>query len=119
MKENKMPRTLLDKVWNRHEITEVQGEHLLYTDYLMLHEGARHAFDELAISGRKIKRPSQVLAVADHYVQTKGRGAGVHAVQDPAVRGMLERFERNALAHHLPYFGSDHPQQGIMHVVAP
>ena len=113
------PKTLLDKVWQRHQIQEVQGEYLLYTDYMLLHEGARHAFDEMEVSGRKVHRPRQVLACADHYVQTHGRAAGVDAIADPAVRGMLVRFERNATAHGLPYFGSDHPQQGIMHVVAP
>jgi 3-isopropylmalate/(R)-2-methylmalate dehydratase large subunit len=113
------PRTLLDKVWQRHQIAEVQGEYLLYTDYLLLHEGARHAFDAMSATGRKVFRPQQVLACADHYVQTHDRNAGVAAIKDPAVRGMLERFERNAINNGLPYFGSNHPQQGIMHVVAP
>jgi 3-isopropylmalate/(R)-2-methylmalate dehydratase large subunit len=113
------PQTLLDKVWQRHVITEVAGEFLLYSDYMLLHEGARHAFDEMAVTGRGVARPRQVLACADHYVQTHDRAAGIEAIADPAVRGMLLRFERNALTHGLPYYGSDHPQQGIMHVVAP
>ena len=113
------PQTLLDKVWGRHQITEVVGEHLLYSDYLLLHEGARHAFDAMLETGRTVHRPHQVLACADHYVQTHHRSAGVQAIADLSVRGMLERFERNAKAYGLPYFGSSHPQQGIMHVVAP
>jgi 3-isopropylmalate/(R)-2-methylmalate dehydratase large subunit len=117
--ETRPPRTLLDKVWDRHRIAEVDGEVLLYTDYLLLHEGARHAFDALPEHGGRVHRPRQVIACADHYVQTTGRAAGVQAVRDPAVRGMLERFERNALAHGLPYYGSAHPQQGIGHVVTP
>ncbi|HTH99017.1 MAG TPA: 3-isopropylmalate dehydratase large subunit [Stellaceae bacterium] len=115
----KPPQTLVDKVWNRHKITDVEGEYLLYTDYLLMHEGARHAFDSLPETGRTIRRPRQVLACADHYVQTKNRAAGFGAIEDAAVRGMLERFERNATSYGLPYYGSDHPQQGIMHVVAP
>jgi 3-isopropylmalate/(R)-2-methylmalate dehydratase large subunit len=119
--QSNQPRTLLDKVWQRHKISEVQGEYLLYTDYMLLHEGARHAFDEMSATGRKVHRPRQVLACADHYVQTGPgkRAAGVQAIPEVAVRGMLERFERNALSHGLPYYGSGHPQQGIMHVVAP
>jgi 3-isopropylmalate/(R)-2-methylmalate dehydratase large subunit len=113
------PRTLSEKIWARHEVLEVEGEHLLYLDYLLLHEGARHAFDQLAASGGKVFRPRQVLACADHYVPTSGRAGGIAGVADPAVRGMLERFERNALTYHLPYFGPDDPRQGIMHVVAP
>src|SRR5450830_1672965 len=96
MSNQAKPQTLLDKVWQRHQMTEVQGEYLLYTDYLLLHEGARHAFDQLSASDRKVFRPRQVLACADHYVQTHDRSAGVQAIQDVAVRGMLERFERNA-----------------------
>ena len=118
-KPRTLPRTLINKIWSRHEALEVEGEHLLYVDYLLLHEGARHAFDELAASGGQVLRPLQVIACADHYVPTTGRADGIAGVADPAVRGMLERFERNALAYGLPYFGPDDPRQGIMHVVAP
>lgn len=117
MTDKTSPRTLVEKVWSRHQMTEVEGECLLYVDYLLLHEGARHAFDELG--GRSVLRPNQVIACADHYVPTKGRAAGVGAIADPAIRGMLERFELNAHTHNLPYYGPDDPQQGIMHVVAP
>jgi 3-isopropylmalate/(R)-2-methylmalate dehydratase large subunit len=60
-----------------------------------------------------------VIACADHYVPTRNRALGLAGVRDPAVRGMLERFDRNARTHALRYFGFDNPQQGILHVVAP
>ena len=44
-------RTLVDKIWRRHQMTEVEGERLLYVDYLLLHEGARNAFDDLEAMG--------------------------------------------------------------------
>ena len=113
------PQTLVDKICRRHEITEVEGERLLHIDYLFLHEGARHAFDDLEAMGRKVHRPRQVIACADHYVPTRDRALGLAGVRDPAVRGMLERFDRNARTHALRYFGFDNPQQGILHVVAP
>jgi 3-isopropylmalate/(R)-2-methylmalate dehydratase large subunit len=115
----KRPRTLVDKIWQRHQITEVEGERLLYVDYLFLHEGARHAFDDLEAMGRGVYRPQQVIACADHYMPTRDRAGGIAGVRDDAVRGMLERFERNARAHALRHFGFDHPEQGILHVVAP
>lgn len=115
----KSPRTLVEKVWDRHRMTDVEGEHLLYVDYLLLHEGARHAFDDLAETGRKVFRPKQVIACSDHYVPTQNRSKGIEGVQDPAIRGMLRRFEDNALAHGLLYFGPNDRQQGIMHVVSP
>lgn len=116
---NHSPLTLAEKVWARHQMAEVEGECLLYVDYLLLHEGARHSFDDLAATNRSVKRPQQVIACADHYVPTRGRSAGIEGVGDPAIRSMLERFDRNARTHNLRYYGPDDPQQGILHVVAP
>ena len=112
-------QTMVDKIWQRHQMTDVEGERLLYVDYLLLHEGARHAFDDLEGMGRKVHRPQQVIACADHYVPTRDRERGLEGVRDPAVRGMLERLDRNARTYGVRYFGFDDPQQGIMHVVAP
>src|SRR5579871_1986487 len=116
---SRRPQTLVDKVWARHEMAEVEGERLLYVDYLLLHEGARHAFDDLEKTGRKVHRPRQVIACADHYVPTRDRDKGLAGVRDPEVRGMLELLDRNARAHAVRYFAFDDPQQGILHVVAP
>ncbi len=113
------PQTVVDKIWQRHQMTEVEGERLLYVDYLLLHEGARHAFDDLEEMGRAVRRPQQVIACADHYVPTRNRNQGLEGVRDPAVRGMLERLDRNARTYGVRYFGVDDPQQGILHVVAP
>jgi 3-isopropylmalate/(R)-2-methylmalate dehydratase large subunit len=113
------PRTLADKIWARHQITQVEGERLLYVDYLLLHEGARHAFDDLEAMGREIYRPHQVIACADHYVPTRDRDKGLGGVDDPAIRGMLERLDRNARTYGVQYIGLDDPRQGILHVVAP
>src|SRR5580704_13204957 len=82
------PRTLVDKVWDRHQIADVEGERLLYVDYLLLHEGARHAFDDLEATGRKVHRPNQVIACADHYVPTRSvptssTGAGASQGDQP------------------------------------
>jgi len=111
--------TLVDKIWRRHEITELAGERLLYVDYLLLHEGARHAFDDLDLMKRKVSRPLQVIACADHYVPTRAREQGLAGVGDPTVRAMIERLDRNARTHGLQYFGLEDAQQGILHVVAP
>jgi 3-isopropylmalate/(R)-2-methylmalate dehydratase large subunit len=112
-------QTLVDKIWQRHQMTQVEGERLLYVDYLLLHEGARHAFDDLEQLGREVHRPQQVIACADHYVPTRDRKLGLAGVRDLAVRGMLERLDRNARTYAVRYFGMDDPQQGILHVVAP
>jgi 3-isopropylmalate/(R)-2-methylmalate dehydratase large subunit len=117
--EASRPPTLVDNIWKRHQMTDLEGERLLYVDYLLLHEGARHAFDDLELMGRKVHRPRQVIACADHYVPTRERDKGLAGMGDPAVRRMIERLDRNARAHGVQYFGYDDPQQGILHVVAP
>jgi 3-isopropylmalate/(R)-2-methylmalate dehydratase large subunit len=117
--ERERPQTLVDKIWQRHQMMQVEGERLLYVDYLLLHEGARHAFDDLEHMGRQVHRPQQVIACADHYVPTRDRKLGLAGVRDASVRGMLERLDRNAHTYAVRYFGMDDPQQGILHVVAP
>ena len=82
-------RTLVDKIWRRHQMTEVEGERLLYVDYLLLHEGARHAFDDLEAMGRSVFRPQQVIACADHYVPTTSTRAGTILVRGLYGRGGL------------------------------
>ena len=113
------PQTLAEKLWNSHEMVQVDGECLLYVDYLFLHEGARHAFDDLDENGRSVRRPEQVIACADHYVPTRDRSRGLAGIEDPAIRDMVVRLERNARHHQLQYYGHEDRRQGILHVVAP
>jgi 3-isopropylmalate/(R)-2-methylmalate dehydratase large subunit len=114
------PRTLFEKIWAQHVI-HARGEHeaLLYIDRNIVHEGSFHAFGQLAREGRRVRRPRQHLATADHYVPTAGRERGLAAVADPEVRGMIELLEKNAAAHGLLHFGIDDPRQGIVHVLGP
>ena len=71
-------RTLFDKIWDLHLIAQPapKGEALLYVDWNLVHEGPFYAFDGLKQSGRKLRRPLQTLAFADHYVPTTQRELG-------------------------------------------
>ena len=62
------PRTLFDKLWKRHVVTEtVDGPSLLYVDRHLVYEvTSPQAFEALRSSGRKAWRPETVLAAADH-----------------------------------------------------
>jgi 3-isopropylmalate/(R)-2-methylmalate dehydratase large subunit len=114
------PRTMFEKIWARHVIATRGGdEALLYIDRNLVHEGSFHAFGALEREGRKVRRPRQTFAVADHYVPTLGRERGLAGVTDPEIRGMIELLERNAKAHGIAHFGIDDPRQGIVHVVGP
>ena len=116
-----MPQTLFEKIWNRHVIVQRgENEALLHVDRNFVHEGSFHAFKALALDGRKVRKPRQTFATADHYVPTRNREQGLAAVTDPEMLHMLDLFEKNAKANGIEnYFGLEHPQQGIVHVVGP
>ncbi len=115
-----MPTTMLRKIIDLHTVTRSgDGDLLLYVDYNVVHEGPFYAFDGLAREGRDILRPLQTVAFADHYVPTTGRARGSAGIRDAEARGMVERLQSNAQRTGIVHYGIDHPQQGIMHVVAP
>ncbi len=115
------PRTMFEKIWDRHVIVmRGENEALLHVDRNFVHEGSFHAFGALAAAGRKVRKPRQTFATADHYVPTRNREQGINAVTDPEMRNMLELFDQNIRANGIDnYYGLDHPQQGIVHVVGP
>jgi 3-isopropylmalate/(R)-2-methylmalate dehydratase large subunit len=114
------PRTLFEKIWSQHVIaTRGDSEALIYIDRNLVHDGSFHAFGALAKEGRRVRKPGQTFAVADHYVPTVGRERGLAAVADPEARVMIELLEKNAAAHGIAHFGIDDPRQGIVHVVGP
>ena len=66
-----MAVTLFEKIWQRHVVAEGPGgQTLLYVDRHLLHEGTTSAFQRLARSGRRVRRPDLSFATADHYVLT-------------------------------------------------
>jgi 3-isopropylmalate/(R)-2-methylmalate dehydratase large subunit len=113
------PRTLFEKIWDQHVVARRAGEALLYIDRNFVHEGAFHAFAQLAKEGRKVRRPRQTFATADHYVPTVGREQGMAGVTDPEIRGMVELLEKNARENDILHLGLDDPRQGIVHVIGP
>jgi 3-isopropylmalate/(R)-2-methylmalate dehydratase large subunit len=113
------PRTLLDKIWEQHVVTPREGEALLYIDRNIVHEGSFHAFAALEKEGRKVRKPRQTFATADHYVPTVGRAQGLAGITDPEIRGMVELLERNARENGMLHLGMDDPRQGIVHVIGP
>ena len=116
-----MPQTMFEKIWDRHVIVKRgENEALLHVDRNFVHEGSFHAFVALAAEGRKVRKPRQTFATADHYVPTRNREQGLAAVTDPEMHHMLDLFARNTKANDIAnYYGLEHPQQGIVHVIGP
>jgi 3-isopropylmalate/(R)-2-methylmalate dehydratase large subunit len=116
MTASPQPRTLFDKLWDRHVVTvREDGETLLWVDRHFVHEGSHHAFRKLDERERAIAEPGLTFGVADHYVPTRGRPN----ITDPEVAGMVDRLSGNAARHGFRLFGLDDPAQGIVHVVGP
>src|SRR5215212_9810624 len=112
------PRTLLDKVWDRHLVAEPPGlPAVLYVALHLVHEvTSPQAFAGLAARGLKVRRPDLTLATADHSVPTSDRSL---PIVDELARAQVERLERNCATHGIPLHGMHSPHQGIVHVIGP
>jgi len=112
-------KTLFEKIWQQHVVVDKGNEALLYIDRNLLHDGAFHAFAGLAREKRKVRKPRQHLATADHYVPTREREKGLAVIDDPDAREMIRLFDVNGAEHGIRCFGMNDPQQGIVHVIGP
>ncbi len=112
-----MPRTIIEKIWNDHVVTEDQGMVLLYIDRQLVHEvTSPQAFEGLRMAGRKVRRPDLTFAVPDHNVPTTDRS---HGITDPVSALQVNTLEKNAREFGVTYFSMNDPRQGIVHVIAP
>jgi len=112
------PKTLPEKVWERHVVHAGNGEaDLLYIDLHLVHEvTSPQAFEGLRLTGRTVRRPDLTVATADHNVPT----ANIHLpVEDPISKRQLEVLNENAAAFNVTIFPMGHKDQGIVHVIAP
>lgn len=112
-----MAKTLFDKVWDRHVVSDLPGGGtLLYIDRHLVHEvTSPQAFDGLREQGRKVRRPDLTFATVDHNVPTDGR-----AIDESTLSGkQLAALAKNAAEFGVPLFGYGHEKQGIVHVIGP
>ena len=114
------PRTMFEKIWNRHVIAEEEGEVLLYVDRALHPRGlvarVRAARCREAARWRGRSRSSRH---ADHYVPTAAATAESTGIAVPEIRNMVKLLQANAAKHGVTLFGIDDPRQGILHIVPP
>src|SRR6516165_11003068 len=111
------PRTLFDKIWDRHKVVERDGQTLIYIDRHLIHDGSRRAFQVLGEKGLRLRRPDRTFGTPDHYVPTSNRDSST--ITDSDARDMVDSIEKNAREHGVTVFGIRDPRQGIIHVVGP
>src|SRR6202142_2091842 len=109
------PQTLLDKMWDAHEV----APGLPYIDLRLVHEGTSpQAFEALRLAGRGVRRPDRTLATADHNVPTDGTSRAA-AIADELSRVQVETLERNCAQFGVPIYSVGSDRQGIVHVIGP
>ena len=112
------PKTLPEKVWDRHLVASTPGEpDLVYIDLHLVHEvTSPQAFEGLRLSGRTVRRPELTVATEDHNVPT--------ADIDQPIADEISAKQVDTLRHNAAEFGITHypmgdAGQGIVHVIGP
>jgi 3-isopropylmalate/(R)-2-methylmalate dehydratase large subunit len=113
-----MPKTLAEKLWERHVVHAAPDEpDLLYIDLHLIHEvTSPQAFDGLRLAGRTVRRPDLTVGTADHNVPT----IAIHQpIADPISRKQVEKLTENCREFGIELYPMGHPGQGIVHVIGP
>ena len=117
------PRTLYDKIWDDHVVTNGDGSSLLYIDRHLVHEvTSPQAFEGLRIANRNLRRPDCTLATVDHNVPTSDRSALIDVqtfIEETASRTQVLQLEQNVIDFGVKYFGMADERQGIVHIIGP
>ncbi|MGZ8764973.1 MAG: 3-isopropylmalate dehydratase large subunit [Acidimicrobiia bacterium] len=113
-----MPKTLSEKVWDRHIVHAAEGDpDLVYVDLLLVHEvTSPQAFDGLRMHDRPLRRPDLTIATMDHNVPTTDID---QPVADPISAKQMEALVRNCAEFGVRLFPMGDPGQGIVHVIGP
>jgi 3-isopropylmalate/(R)-2-methylmalate dehydratase large subunit len=112
------PKTLPQKVWERHIVHSAPGEpDLLYIDLHLVHEvTSPQAFDGLRISNRKVRRPELTVATEDHNVPTADID---QPISDPISAKQVDTLRANTAEFGVVNHAMGTPGQGIVHVIGP
>jgi 3-isopropylmalate/(R)-2-methylmalate dehydratase large subunit len=112
------PRTLVEKIWDDHVVTQDdRSPAVLAIDLHLVHEvTSPQAFTGLRARGAVVRRPDRTVATADHSTPTTPRGL---PMVDAMAVAQIRQLEANCAEFGVPIhaYGSD--TQGIVHVIGP
>ncbi|MCB1141859.1 MAG: 3-isopropylmalate dehydratase large subunit [Leptospiraceae bacterium] len=110
-------KTMFEKIWDSHLVTENGTSSIIYIDRHLVHEvTSPQAFEGLRITGRKVRRPEATFATMDHNVSTRTRDL---ATADPISVLQMKTLMDNCKEFGIKIFDLHHPDNGIVHVIAP
>jgi 3-isopropylmalate/(R)-2-methylmalate dehydratase large subunit len=112
------PRTIVDKIWETHEVTSAPGmPSVMAVDLHLVHEvTSPQAFDTIRERGLRVRRPDLTVATVDHSIPTTDRTL---PILDLMAAQQIKRLEDNCAEFGIPLHGMGSPHQGIVHVIGP
>ncbi len=112
------PKTIIEKVWNRHVVAQREGAPtLLYIDLHLVHEvTSPQAFSGLRERGLKVRRPDLTIGTTDHSIPTHDRSL---PILDTVAAAQITQFEKNCRDFGIPFYGPQSKNQGIVHIIGP
>src|SRR5665811_87486 len=113
------PRTLSEKVWDRHVVHAGVGEEpdIIFIDLHLIHEvTSPQAFEGLRLAGRGVHRPDLTIATADHNVPTTDIDK---PVADPISAKQLAVLGTNCNEFGITCYPMGDANQGIVHIIGP
>ena len=118
MKPSDTPKTLFEKVWASHVVTQqADSPAILYIDLHLVHEvTSPQAFTGLRQRGLKVRRPDRTFATMDHSTPTHDLSL---PIADPIAEAQIRQMEKNAAEFGISLYGLDSPKRGIVHVIGP
>ncbi len=123
MSSSTEPKTLFEKVWERHVVQAETDETpaILYVDLHLVHEvTSPQAFSELDARGLKVRRPDRTFATLDHSTPTAPPDAdGRRPYVTKEAEAQVATLERNCARHGIALAGWDSDDRGVVHVMAP
>lgn len=113
-----MAKTLFQKIWDSHIVTEQEGAPaVLYIDLHLVHEvTSPQAFTGLRQRGLKVRRPDKTLATMDHSIPTTPIDV---PIADAMAAAQIKQMETNAAEFGITLHGMTSPHRGIVHVIGP
>jgi 3-isopropylmalate/(R)-2-methylmalate dehydratase large subunit len=112
------PRTIIEKVWDNHVVSQREGAPtLLYVDLHLVHEvTSPQAFSGLRERGLTVRRPDLTIGTTDHSIPTHDRAL---PILDKIAETQIVQFEKNCRDFGIPFYGPNSKKQGIVHVIGP
>jgi 3-isopropylmalate/(R)-2-methylmalate dehydratase large subunit len=118
--ETTTPRTLFEKVWQQHVVTEPAGEPtILYIDLQLVHEvTSPQAFEGLRLANRPLRNPDRHIATVDHNVPTTSVADRL-VIADQIASAQVNALRKNCAEYGIELYDVQDAEQGIVHMIGP